>query len=70
MFSMMVGYTTMDCDHIQGIQGRYFLPLAPALFSLFSTSMVSVDHNRSCKIWETMMVIESLVVVQAIKMII
>ena len=70
MFSMMVGYTTMDCDHIQGIQGRYFLPLAPALFSLFSTSMVSVDHNRSCKIWETMMVIESLVVVQAITMII
>ena len=70
MFSMMVGYTTMDCDHIQGIQGRYFLPLAPALFSLFSTAMVSVDHNRSCKIWETMMVIESLVVVQAITMII
>ena len=70
MFSMMVGYTTMKWDYIQGIQGRYFLPLAPALFSLFSTQMVSVDHRHSCKVWETMMVIEILVVIQAAMMII
>lgn len=64
MFSMLVGFTTMKWNYIQGLQGRYLIPIAPALFSLFSTPIVNVDEKHYGRVWMTMMFLEILVVLQ------
>ena len=64
MFSMLVGFTTMKWDYIQGLQGRYLIPIAPALFSLFSTPMVNVDEKHYGRVWMSMIVLEILVLLQ------
>lgn len=70
MFSMLVGYTTMKWDFVQGLQGRYLLPISPALFSLSSTEMVSLDSDHTAKVWEAMMITEILLIIQVTTIII
>ncbi|HJB15501.1 MAG TPA: DUF2142 domain-containing protein [Candidatus Blautia excrementipullorum] len=64
MASMLVGYTKISADYIQGLQGRYFLPLALPLFCLTANSMVEVGRRHRSIIWMTMMVAEVLMIPQ------
>ena len=64
MMSMLVGYTKASSDYIQGLQGRYFLPLALPLFFLGTTQMVRVQRKQSSCIWMTVMVTEVLLILQ------
>lgn len=70
MTSMLMGYTKRSAHSIQGLQGRYFLPLAPALFLLTSNQMVFVQKKQCRGIWMTMMVTEILLVLQAAAMVV
>ena len=58
MMSMLTGYTKMSYDYIQGLQGRYFLPLAPLLVFLTANRMVYVRRNQAGAVWMTMTVTE------------
>ncbi|MDO5136625.1 MAG: DUF2142 domain-containing protein [Eubacteriales bacterium] len=69
MLSMLVGYTKRSLDYIQGIQGRYLLPFAPALFSLGCCSMVLVKRQQTARIWMTVLTAEILLALQAAVMI-
>lgn len=69
MASMLVGYTTQKWDSIQGIQGRYFLPLAPLVFTVSANSMVKVRAWQCARIWMTMMAVEAVVLLQAAAMV-
>lgn len=69
MMSMLVGYTKMGADYIQGLQGRYFLPLAFPLFCLTANRMVLVRKNQGACIWMTMMATEVLLVLQVAAMV-
>lgn len=65
MMSMLVGFTVRRLDYIQGIQGRYFIPFAPALFSLACCDMVRVQKRQAVYIWMTVLTTEILMVLQA-----
>ena len=69
MMSMLVGYTKMSSDYIQGLQGRYFLPLAPLLVFLTANRMVYVRRNQAGAVWMTMTVTEILLILQLAAMI-
>ena len=69
MMSMLTGYTKMSYDYIQGIQGRYFLPLAPLLVFLTANRMVYVRRNQAGAVWMTMTVTEILLILQLAAMI-
>lgn len=69
MMSMLVGYTRSGVDYIQGLQGRYFLPLAPAAFLLTSNHMVHVQKKQYAGVWMTMLVTEVLLALQVTAMI-
>ena len=66
--SMLVGYTKNDLNYIQGIQGRYFLPLAPAFLLLAESKMIHVQKEQRASIWLTVLVTEILLVLQAAAM--
>lgn len=69
ILSMLVGYTKMKYNYIQGLQGRYFIPFAPAMFSLATTKMVSVDAKQCSRIWEIIMITEILLILEMTTMI-
>lgn len=62
LMSMLLSYTAVTLDYIEGVQGRYFLPLFPVGLLLASTNMVSVDKKQCCKISTVMMVTEIMIV--------
>ena len=64
MASMLVGYTKISVDYIQGLQGRYFLPLALPLFYLAASPIAQVGRRQSFSIWMMMMVVEVLMILQ------
>lgn len=66
--SMLVGYTKNNLNYIQGIQGRYFLPLAPAFLLLTGNKMIHVRKEQRVSIWMTVIVTEVLLVLQAAAM--
>ena len=69
MLSMLVGYTKMKWNYIQGLQGRYFLPLAPAFFPLLTTNIVSVNVKQASRTWMVLIGTEILLVLQMTAMI-
>ena len=69
MLSMLVGYTKMKYNYIQGLQGRYFLPLAPTLFPLLTTDMVSVNVKQAARTWMVFLVTEVFLILQMAAMI-
>lgn len=70
MLSMVFGYTSVDSASIEGIQGRYFLSLAPLLFLLTTTDMVHVKKEQCGRVWMVMMVTEILIVLQVVTLVI
>lgn len=42
---MLVGWTGLESDVIQGVQGRYFIPLAFYIMMLFNTKRVECSEN-------------------------
>ena len=66
MLSMLLGHTSVGKASITGVQGRYFLVLAPLLFLLTSTDMINVKKEQCSRIWMTMMVTEILIVLQVV----
>ena len=69
MLSMLVGYTKMKWNYIQGLQGRYFLPLAPAIFPLLTTKMLSVNVKQASRTWMVLIGTEIILVLQIATMI-
>lgn len=65
LLSMLVSFTKTDASYIQGLQGRYFYPLAPLLVLLTANDMVHVKHRQAAGIWMAMAVTEILFVLQA-----
>lgn len=64
MLSMLFACTTLGNTHIVGIQGRYYLPLAPLLFMIVANSMIKI-HDKQCqKIWFTLVGVNIMVVLQ------
>lgn len=45
LFTMLTGWTRRDDLYIQGMQGRYFCPLLPYFFSIFSNSKIKIKKN-------------------------
>ena len=45
MFTMLTGWTRRDDLYIQGMQGRYFCPLIPYFFSIFSNNKIKIRQN-------------------------
>lgn len=64
MMSMLVGYTKRSFDYIQGLQGRYFLPLFPIFLFLMTNQMVNVQKKQCSNIWMVMMGTEFMFVLQ------
>lgn len=64
MLSMLFACTKLSNTHIIGLQGRYYLPLAPMLFMLTSNSMIRVNIKQCSRIWMTLIIVEIMVVLQ------
>lgn len=43
--TMLTGWTRRDDIYIQGMQGRYFCPLLPYFFSIFSNKKLKIKYN-------------------------
>ncbi|MGM9958578.1 MAG: DUF2142 domain-containing protein [Erysipelotrichaceae bacterium] len=43
--TMLTGWTRRDDIYIQGMQGRYFCPLLPYFFSIFSNKKIKIKYN-------------------------
>ena len=43
--TMLTGWTRRDDMYIQGMQGRYFCPLLPYFFSIFSNKKLKIGYN-------------------------
>lgn len=43
--TMLTGWTRRDDVYIQGMQGRYFCPLLPYFFSIFSNKKIKIKYN-------------------------
>lgn len=64
MFSMLLGFTTIDQTHIIGVQGRYYIGIVPLLLLCSTNSMVKVNEQQCRKIWMTMLLVELFIVLQ------
>ncbi len=64
MLSMLFACTTLGNTHIVGIQGRYYLPLAPLLFMISANSMMQVNHKQCYRIWFTLVFVNIMVALQ------
>lgn len=64
MLSMLFACTTLSDTHIVGLQGRYYLPMAPLLFMITSNSMIKVRKDQSERIWMTYIMVGIMIVVQ------
>jgi uncharacterized membrane protein len=45
LLSMFVAWTSTALSHINGVQGRYFLPFLPLIFFLLPVSYIKVEKN-------------------------
>ena len=43
--TMLTGWTRRDDIYIQGMQGRYFCPLLPYFFSIFSNKKLKIKYD-------------------------
>lgn len=66
MASMMFACTTLNATHILGLQGRYYLALAPLAFLTVTTSMVHVKKEQCTNIWLTLMLTEMFIILEVI----
>ena len=64
MLSMLFACTTLSDSRIVGLQGRYYLPMAPLLFMITSNSMIKVRKIQSEVIWMTYILVGIMIVVQ------
>lgn len=64
LLSMIFACTPLDSMAIEGVQGRYFLGIAPLFFFLLCTDMVKVSEKQCAKVWMTMLVTEIMIVLQ------
>lgn len=62
--SMLFGFTTMKNSHITGIQGRYYLGIAPLILLPSANKMIYVKQQQCPKIWMTVILVETLIVLQ------
>lgn len=69
MLSMLFAYTTMDYDHIVGLQGRYYLALFCPLLLITKNSMIKVSQQQAQKILLTILLTNMLVIINAIVLI-
>ena len=66
ILSMVFAYTKAGAAAVGGVQGRYFLAVAPLLFLPFTTDMVEVSDQQCRRIWMTMLVTEIIIVLQVV----
>lgn len=64
MLSMVLAYTTLGSATIMGVQGRYYLCIAPLFVLPTANSMVMVNKDQSQKIWMTIISVDILVLLQ------
>ena len=66
LLSMLVAFTPISSSKISGVQGRYFLCIAPLLYLATTTSIVHVSEDKCRKVWMTVIATEVLIVLQII----
>lgn len=54
LLSMLFAFTAADANNIQGVQGRYFLPVLPVMLMLYKVRGINVDTNGQKTIIMTM----------------
>ncbi len=64
--SMVVGFTKIDSTVIQGLQGRYFLPILPLSLLLINTDMINLKKEKLYKLAMIMMATEAMIVIECI----
>ena len=68
--SMIVGFTKLDSDVIQGLQGRYFLPVMPLLLLMINTDMINIKKEKLYKLAMVMMVAEAMIILESLPQVI
>ena len=66
LLSMLVAFTSISSSKISGVQGRYFLCIAPLLCMATTTSLVNVSEEKCRKVWMTVIATEILIVLQIV----
>lgn len=66
LLSMLVAFTPISSSKISGVQGRYFLCIAPLFYMATTTSIVHVNEEKCRKVWMTVIATEVLIVLQII----
>jgi len=69
MMSMLVGYTKIRLNYIEGLQGRYFIPVAPLLFLMMENKMIHVQKKQCAIIWMTVIITEVVLILQLVAMV-
>lgn len=69
MASMLFAWTEIDDGYIGGLQGRYYLAIAPFACMLLTTKMVHVDQEHCRKIWMTMIITELVLMLQVVSIV-
>lgn len=64
MLSMLFACTTLGDTRILGLQGRYYLPMAPLLFMITSNSMIRVGKTQSERIWMSYILVGMMITLQ------
>ena len=62
--SMIVGFTKTDSEVIQGLQGRYFIPLLPLSLMLFKTDMINLKKEKLYKLAMLLMATEAMIILE------
>lgn len=65
LLAMLVAWTNIDSDAIEGVQGRYFLPVLPLLGLLISKLPIQVEKDISRKLICIIIIINYFVVLNA-----
>ncbi|MBO4862953.1 MAG: DUF2142 domain-containing protein [Eubacterium sp.] len=68
--SMLVGFTQIESEYIQGLQGRYFLPIFPLCMMLLKTDMINVKKEKISSIAMFMMMSEIMILLESIPQVI
>lgn len=66
LLSMLVAFTPISSSKISGVQGRYFLCVAPLFYMAATTSIVHVSEEKCRNVWMTVIATEVLIVLQII----
>ena len=64
--SMIVGFTVLESETIQGLQGRYFLPILPLAMVLAQTDAIRINREQVSKLSMVLLMTEAMIILESI----